>query len=55
MKPQNKEKHFLVTRLIRDDDAKVIACELEAVMTKRTETIDWQALKNGSEWLFGWQ
>ena len=55
VKPQNKEKHFLVTRLIRDDDAKVIACELEAVMTKRTETIDWQALKNESEWLFGWQ
>jgi tryptophan-rich hypothetical protein len=53
--PQNREKHFLVTELFRDDEGTVLAVELQAVLTKRAERLDWQILKNSEHWLLGWQ
>ncbi|MCM2971939.1 TIGR02450 family Trp-rich protein [Larsenimonas suaedae] len=53
--PQNKEKHFMVTALIRDDDDHVIDVILEAVMTHRETTLPWQALKDDTTWLMGWR
>nr|WP_207197375.1 TIGR02450 family Trp-rich protein [Pseudomonas sp. TH06] len=53
--PQNREKHFLVTELFRDEDGTVLAVELQAVLTQRTERLDWQSLKNNERWLLGWQ
>ena len=53
--PQNREKHFLVTELFRDEEGTVLAAELQAVLTKRTERLDWQALQNPAHWKFGWQ
>ncbi|RON62367.1 TIGR02450 family Trp-rich protein [Pseudomonas fluorescens] len=53
--PQNREKHFLVTELIRDEEGTVLEVELQAVLTKRTEQLDWQILKNHSEWMQGWK
>jgi len=53
--PQNKEKHFLITKMKFDEEGEVIHCELEAVMTKRSESIDWNMLKNSDNWLLGWQ
>ena len=54
--PRNKEKHFLVTKVKYDDeDGSVVLCQLEAVITKRQEAIDWTTLKNGDEWLIGWK
>lgn len=50
----NKEKHFLVTRLIRDADENVVSCELEAVINKRRQIMPWQALKEQSNWRQGW-
>jgi tryptophan-rich hypothetical protein len=53
--PQNREKHFLVTELFRDEEGTVLAVELQAVLTKRAERLDWQILKNSEHWLLGWQ
>ncbi|MEY3759310.1 MAG: hypothetical protein RIR39_801 [Pseudomonadota bacterium] len=54
VKPRNKEKHFLVTRLIRDEQEIVVACLLEAVINNREAELDWHALKDASTWLPGW-
>jgi tryptophan-rich hypothetical protein len=53
--PKNKELHFMVVKLIRNEMEQVVACELEAILTKKTYTIDWKRLKNKHDWLFGWQ
>ena len=55
LKPVNKERHFIVTGLLRSDDKKVIACELEAVINKNSVEIDWQQLKDSSNWVLGWK
>ena len=53
--PQNREKHFLVTELICDEEGTVLEVELQAVLTQRAERLDWQILKNNSEWQQGWK
>lgn len=53
--PQNREKHFLVTELFEDEDGAVLEVELQAVLTKRCERLDWQSLKNNDQWLSGWK
>lgn len=53
--PQNREKHFLVTELFRDEEGTVLEIKLQAVLTKRAERLDWQTLKNNDHWLLGWQ
>ncbi len=53
--PQNREKHFLVTELFRDEEGTVLAVELQAVLTQRAERLDWQTLQNNAEWLQGWK
>jgi len=53
--PQNREKHFMVTELFRDEEGTVLEVELQAVLTKRAERLDWQTLQNNAEWLQGWK
>ena len=53
--PQNREKHFLVTELIRDEEGRVLEVELQAVLTQRSERLDWQVLKDSKLWLLGWK
>ena len=53
--PQNREKHFLVTELFRDEEGTVLEVELQAVLTKRAERLDWQTLQNHAEGLQGWK
>ncbi|MEM7708389.1 MAG: TIGR02450 family Trp-rich protein [Pseudomonadota bacterium] len=53
--PVNREKHFMVTKVEFDEDGTVVYCELEAVMSKRTQSIDWRELKDVSRWRFGWR
>ena len=53
--PKNREKHFLVTDIEFDEDGNVLSCSIEAIMSKRTELIDWQILKNEALWIQGWQ
>ena len=54
-RPQNKEKHFLVTELLRDEDDLLLKVELQAVLTRRSQWIDWHALHDDQQWLFGWR
>ncbi|MGF6096715.1 TIGR02450 family Trp-rich protein [Pseudomonas sp. 18175] len=54
-RPWNKEKHFLVTELLRDEEGVVLEIELQAVMTRRTERLAWQTLQNAEDWKIGWQ
>jgi tryptophan-rich hypothetical protein len=55
VRPINKEKHFMVTEIEFDEEGVVISSSIEAVMSKRTELIDWHDLKDESLWLQGWQ
>ncbi|WP_426205748.1 TIGR02450 family Trp-rich protein [Pseudomonas sp. TWP3-1] len=52
--PQNREKHFLVTELFRDEEGTVLEIELQAVLTKRSERFEWQVLQDISRWKMGW-
>ncbi len=54
-RPQNKEKHFLVTELLRDEDDLLLQVELQAVLTRRSQWIDWHVLHDDQQWLFGWR
>ncbi|KTB68500.1 TIGR02450 family Trp-rich protein [Pseudomonas edaphica] len=54
-RPRNKEKHFLVTELFRDDEGTVLEIELQAVMTRRAERLPWQTLQNAEDWRMGWK
>jgi len=51
----NKEKHFIVTVVKFDEQQKVVECIVEALMTKRTYSINWRDLKQPSIWLIGWK
>ena len=53
--PSNKEKHFVVIDIEFDEEDNVISCSIEAVMTKRSLAIDWQDLKDDTDWVHGWK
>lgn len=53
--PQNKELHFIVTGLIRNQDETITGCDLEAVMTKNSYPLTLAELKNAEKWLLGWK
>ena len=53
--PSNKEKHFIITDIEFDGEGVLIHCEIEAVMSKRTQLIDWRQLKEQDVWLQGWK
>jgi tryptophan-rich hypothetical protein len=54
--PQNKEKHFIVSKLLLPDDPAVPLelIELEAIFSKRVFMLPWRALKDSSKWRQGW-
>jgi tryptophan-rich hypothetical protein len=54
--PENKEKHFIVTKLILPDAPllPIEFIELEAVHSKRSQLIAWQLLNDEKVWLQGW-
>jgi len=53
-RPLNREKHFLVTELLRDEEGTVRQVELQAVLTRRTERFAWQTLQDSATWRTGW-
>ncbi len=55
VQPFNKEKHFLVTRVIRNEQETIVFCILEAVINHREYELDWHLLKDTSSWLPGWR
>lgn len=56
LQPQDKEKHFLVVRVLRPDDplAPVTEVELEAVHSRRSRIIPWITLTDTERWRQGW-
>jgi tryptophan-rich hypothetical protein len=54
--PRNKEKHFLVTKVIEPipPGSPVVSIEIEAVHSKRVQVIAWRELKNALQWRRGW-
>lgn len=53
--PQNREKHFLVTELFCDEEGTVLEIELQAVLSKRVQRLDWRVLQNAEAWKMGWR
>lgn len=53
--PQNRERHFLVTELIRDEQDNILGVELQAVLTQRSQQLDWHHLQDSERWLQGWR
>ncbi|ARS50353.1 MULTISPECIES: TIGR02450 family Trp-rich protein [Pseudomonadaceae] len=54
-RPQNRERHFLVTELIRDEEDNILAVELQAVLTRRSQQLDWRQLQDTERWQQGWR
>ncbi len=54
VKPENKEKHFVVSEVEYDEEGAVTLCSLEAVFSKRIQSIDWRALTDTDRWQQGW-
>lgn len=56
VKPVDKQKHFLVSRVIQptlpEDPIELV--EIEAVFSHATQVIAWRALQNDSVWRQGW-
>lgn len=55
IEPKNKERHFIITELIKDDEENIIACQLQAVINKNHYEMDWNELKDSKTWLMGWK
>ena len=55
-KPIAKQKHFLVSRVIKPDlpTDPVVSVEIEAVFCKATQVIAWRELQDDSVWRQGW-
>lgn len=53
--PQQKEKHFLVTQLIRNEEDVVIDCIVEAVINRNQYQLPWQNLTSSTDWQQGWK
>ncbi len=54
--PRNRERHFIVTRLIRDEqDEHVVEVVLQALLTRKDYTLAWRELKEDSVWQMGWK
>ena len=53
--PQNRERHFLVPELIRDEQDNILGVELQAVLTQRSQQLDWHQLQDSERWLQGWR
>jgi tryptophan-rich hypothetical protein len=55
VQPKQRERHFIVNRLICTEDETIIGCVLEAVIDKNNYEIDWRELRYSTRWLTGWK
>ncbi|MDH3888056.1 MAG: TIGR02450 family Trp-rich protein [Gammaproteobacteria bacterium] len=53
--PKNREKHFMVTEVEFDEAGMVTACCIEAIMSRRSISIQWHDLKDINQWIHGWK
>lgn len=56
VQPQDREKHFLVARLVLPEPPQtaIESVELEAVHSGRSRTIAWRELRDDTQWRQGW-
>ncbi len=56
VQPSHKDKHFMVSRVLVPElpDTKIEWVEIEAVFSKKRQTIAWRALQDDSVWSQGW-
>lgn len=54
--PINKEKHFIITKLIEPElpETLIEFVELEAVYSKRKKVLPWRELTDENFWSQGW-
>ncbi len=55
VRPQNKEKHFMIIDVEFDEESNVTQTIIQAVFTKREFEIAWHELKLTDTWLIGWK
>lgn len=55
--PVNREKHFIVTRVVQPDqpDEPIEWIDLQAIHSRRTQTVRWQVLLDSEKWQQGWK
>ena len=55
--PENKEKHFIVTKLLEPEipSQPLEQIELEAVYSHRSVILPWPELTEADRWLQGWK
>ncbi len=55
--PRERQRHFIVTsvHLPEVDTDPIRLIDLQAVLTRRTWTLDWHELLDAECWLQGWQ
>jgi len=55
--PTNKQKHFLVSKVIFPEppDEIIEFIELEAIYSNQTQIISWRDLSNPEIWIQGWK
>jgi tryptophan-rich hypothetical protein len=56
VKPVAKQKHFLVSKVIKPElpNEPVEFVEIESVFSKASQVIPWRDLQNDEVWLQGW-
>jgi tryptophan-rich hypothetical protein len=56
VKPVAKQKHFLVSKVIKPElpNEPVEFVEIESVFSKASQVIPWRDLQNNDVWLQGW-
>ncbi len=56
VKPVSKQKHFLVSKVIKPElpNEPVEFVEIESVFSKASQVIPWRDLQNDDVWLQGW-
>lgn len=54
--PRNKEKYFIVTKVIAPEppSVQIETIELEAVHSRRSFSMPWRDLTDNNQWLQGW-
>ncbi|XPF92798.1 TIGR02450 family Trp-rich protein [Colwellia sp. RE-S-Sl-9] len=52
---ENREKHFMITKVNVDDEQRIVECKIEAVISKNEYSINWRDLKDNQCWKLGWQ
>lgn len=55
--PRNKEKHFIVTKVILPEPPSILIelIELESVHSRRSFILPWRELNDSQSWLQGWK